>query len=79
MNERKDEELKHMLEEELGKHYDLGSACEISLLKYSENYNSPIIDLQIAACDFESNEYLLLEILYISLLNDMISFKLLIS
>ena len=27
------------LEEELGKHYDLGSACEISLLKYSENYN----------------------------------------
>ena len=35
-------------------------------IKYSENYNSPITDLQIAACDFESNEYLLLEKRYIN-------------
>lgn len=39
MNERKDEELKHMLEKDLGKYYDLGGNYEISLLKYSENYN----------------------------------------
>ena len=35
-------------------------------IQYSENYNSPITDLQIAACDFESNEYLLLEKRYIN-------------
>lgn len=39
MNERKDEELKHMLQKELGRYYDLGDHYEISLLKYSENYN----------------------------------------
>ena len=35
-------------------------------IKYSENYNSPITDLQIAACEYESNEYLLLEKRYIN-------------
>ena len=35
-------------------------------IKYSENYNSPITDLQIATCEFESNEYLLLEKRYIN-------------
>ena len=35
-------------------------------IKYSENYNSPITDLQIAECDYESKEYLLLEKRYIN-------------
>ena len=35
-------------------------------IKYSENYNSPITDLQIAECDYESSEYLLLEKRYIT-------------
>ena len=30
-------------------------------LKYCDNYNSPITDLKIAECDYESPEYLLLE------------------
>ena len=35
-------------------------------IKYSENYNSPITDLRIAECEYESNEYLLLEKRYIN-------------
>jgi len=35
-------------------------------IKYSENYNSPITELQIAECDYESKEYLLLEKRYIN-------------
>ena len=35
-------------------------------IQYTENYNSPITDLQIAACEYESKEYLLLEKRYIN-------------
>ena len=35
-------------------------------LKYCDNYNSPITDLKIAECDYESPEYLLLEKKYIN-------------
>ncbi|MCI7323111.1 MAG: phosphotransferase [Lachnospiraceae bacterium] len=71
MNERKDEELKHMLEEELGKHYDLGSACEISLLKYSENYNwlvqtgSKKYVLRLCRPGYHTTEELMGELLWI--------------
>ena len=34
-------------------------------IKYSSNYNSPITDLQIAECDYESKDFLLLEKRYI--------------
>jgi len=34
-------------------------------IKYSQNYNSPITDLQIAECDYESKDFLLLEKRYI--------------
>ena len=34
-------------------------------IKYSNNYNSPITDLQLIECDYESPEYLLLEKKYI--------------
>ena len=66
-----------ILVKELPKHYIPESDDEKYILlnekknvwlriKYSSNYNTPITDLQIAECDYESNEYLLLEKKYIN-------------
>ncbi len=71
MNERKDEELKQMLEKELGKYYNLGEKYEITLLKYSENYNwlvetgSNKYVLRLCRPGYHSTEELLGELLWI--------------
>lgn len=71
MNERKDEELKYMLENELCNYYDLGDHYEISLLKYSENYNwlvktqSEKYVLRLCRPGYHSTEELMGELLWI--------------
>ena len=65
-----------ILVQDLPKHYTSENSDEKYILlnekkhvwlriKYSLNYHSPITDLQIAECDYESKEFLLLEKRYI--------------
>lgn len=71
MVERKDEELRNMLEKELGRYYDLGDSFEITLLKYSENYNWLVKTkrkkyvLRLCRPGYHSTEELLGELLWI--------------
>ena len=71
MVKRKDEELRKMLIEELGNYYDLGDEYDISLLKYSENYNWLVKTrnykyvLRLCRPGYHSTEELLGELLWI--------------